>query len=57
MVVRRLQFDTSLNKKVSKTPISTNKPGIVVYTCGPSSTGGIDRRSMVQASLNKNISP
>jgi hypothetical protein len=34
-------------QKVSKTPISANKLGIVKHACGPSYWGSIDRKMWV----------
>jgi hypothetical protein len=34
-------------QKVSETPISINKPGMVAYACHPSWKGGIRRRNAV----------
>jgi hypothetical protein len=42
------QFSASLGKKVTNTPVSTNKPGIGVHACNPSYSGGIGRRITVQ---------
>jgi hypothetical protein len=44
-----LQFEASLGKKVSETPILINKLGVVVYICGPSYVGGIGKRINILA--------
>jgi hypothetical protein len=38
-----------LGQKVSETPTSINKLGVVIHSCKPSFTGGISRRITVQA--------
>jgi hypothetical protein len=39
--IRKIVVQHQPGKKVSETPISTNKPAVVVHTCHPSYTGGI----------------
>jgi hypothetical protein len=42
------QFEASLGKKVSKIPLSINRPDMVVHTDNSSYAGGIHRRMSVQ---------
>jgi hypothetical protein len=42
-------------QKVSKIPISPNKPGVVVCACHPS-YAGVNRRIAVQVGLGKTLS-
>jgi hypothetical protein len=44
-------FEASPGKKVSKTPISTNKPFVVVHVYNPNYGGGVNRRVVVQVGL------
>jgi hypothetical protein len=44
---KRLQFETSLGKKVLETPPQPIKLGMVAYACHVSYTGGINRRITV----------
>jgi hypothetical protein len=44
-------------QKVSKTPTSTNKLGVVVYTCLPSYTVGINKGLAIQAMWRKTQDP
>jgi hypothetical protein len=43
-----LLFENSLGKKKLARLCLENKPGMVVYICNPSYTGGIDRRIAIQ---------
>jgi hypothetical protein len=40
-------------EKVSETPISTKKLGMVAFTCHPSYMGGVSRKIVVQTGLGK----
>jgi hypothetical protein len=40
-------------QKVHETPISTSKPSVVVQVCHPSYKGGLNRRTVIQAGLDK----
>jgi hypothetical protein len=46
--MERIEVQGQTEQKVSETPISTNKPGMVVHSCNPSYPGGISRRLKVQ---------
>jgi hypothetical protein len=45
--IRRTVLGDQLRQKVSKTPISINKPGMVAHICNSSYTGGIGRKIVV----------
>jgi hypothetical protein len=42
-----LQVKANPGQKVSDTPISTNKLGVVACTCDPSYAGGVGKRIVV----------
>jgi hypothetical protein len=46
--IQRIELEFSLGKTVNETPISTNKPGVVIHACNPSYVGSIGRRMIVQ---------
>jgi hypothetical protein len=45
--ISRIMVESHPGQNNSKTPISTNKLGVVVSICGPSYVGGMGRRIMV----------
>jgi hypothetical protein len=53
--IERIMVWCQSRQKVSKTPLSTNKYGMVVHACNPSFLGGIGRRPALASWHRKEV--